>query len=735
MQISESRIRSGAIVIRPSSRLHKLVVLAAPALAAMTAVAAGATINRIFGQGGAVFWQWAVIAVGFALSQVYLSIWISSQADHARSPRSDRAAIARPAAPSDAPVSSNRARITADWQKLATCARDLAARRLPTETIPLAWTADPADGDGAKLAGSPELRVGQLPELVTQILGGLSRRTVIVGGPGSGKTVLAWRIVNEMLSREDSLSRVPVVLPVGAWDPFEQDFRDWVTEQVAVLTCEPESALGLSDVLPILDGFDEWSSQLRSRAVELLSQRDLENVHIIVVSRPVGNRNDIWHRYFPSASIIRVRDVPGDQIVQYIENTSGADYRWSGLREIVRQLSMEPDGILSRALSSAFMLDIVTHVYLDRFPDDLITSAQSGCLARVEETLAKHFADIMVAQRRWSVDNSAKWLAAIAERASHYPFVFMPNSPDPAAFSSIFSLLAAVFPALVIIVAVGTSIHWYLVAVLLILQGFSMLILLMVTSDTSRGPALDPRAEIRRERSAALGTAGMAVLCSVVIGMLTLLAPLLRYWVIAIGAILLALAGVVQEGWRARKRVIGAAAGLTCGAFLAFAAVVGSTNSYGYRFVLAGGIAAAPIFLFTLAGNFVSHVLDGEGLQGIAVAPVVAIFIAVPAAFLSASVIAVTVLARPWFSSAFLGELAGMAAFAMALGAGFALSSRWAQIGNDRFYFALTGVFPLRLLDFLEDMTEARLLRRVGYSYEFKHEAIRRVYLAQLVRD
>ena len=47
----------------------------------------------------------------------------------------------------------------------------------------------------------------------------------------------------------------------------------------------------------------------------------------------------------------------------------------------------------------------------------------------------------------------------------------------------------------------------------------------------------------------------------------------------------------------------------------------------------------------------------------------------------------------------------------------------WSRILISRAYYAFRGIFPLRLLRLLEDFAELKILRSVGYSYEYKHPA------------
>ena len=59
-------------------------------------------------------------------------------------------------------------------------------------------------------------------------------RLVVLGGPGTGKTVLMIRLVRDLLDRRAAGVRVPVpvLVPLASWNPAEQGLRDWLTAEL-----------------------------------------------------------------------------------------------------------------------------------------------------------------------------------------------------------------------------------------------------------------------------------------------------------------------------------------------------------------------------------------------------------------------------------------------------------------------------------------------------------------------
>src|SRR5215831_14536199 len=82
---------------------------------------------------------------------------------------------------------------------------------------PGAWATSPDDlaGSGAELAGV----LARVP----------TGRLVVLGEPGSGKTMLMIRLVLDLLASRPRGSQVPVLASLTSWDPAEYglwDFRE-----------------------------------------------------------------------------------------------------------------------------------------------------------------------------------------------------------------------------------------------------------------------------------------------------------------------------------------------------------------------------------------------------------------------------------------------------------------------------------------------------------------------------
>src|SRR5262249_30089859 len=116
-----------------------------------------------------------------------------------------------------------------------------------------------------------------------------SRRLVVLGRAGAGKTVLALRLLVGLLDGPGAeVARVPVVFSLASWDPTRQALRDWLIEQLCadypflemrVRTGagggrRAAALVGAGRALPILDGFDEIADGWRVAALTALNEQE-----------------------------------------------------------------------------------------------------------------------------------------------------------------------------------------------------------------------------------------------------------------------------------------------------------------------------------------------------------------------------------------------------------------------------------------------------------------------------
>jgi len=110
-------------------------------------------------------------------------------------------------------------------------------------------------------------------------------RLVVLGEPGSGKTILLVQLTLDLLDERTDDTPVPVLLSVTSWNPEKETLQDWLAGSLKVeypwLTrTAPGTAAGrtclevlLQDrkILPILDGLDEIPDEVRRSALDKMN--------------------------------------------------------------------------------------------------------------------------------------------------------------------------------------------------------------------------------------------------------------------------------------------------------------------------------------------------------------------------------------------------------------------------------------------------------------------------------
>ncbi|MEV6007024.1 NACHT domain-containing protein [Streptomyces sp. NPDC051976] len=142
-----------------------------------------------------------------------------------------------------------------------------------------AWPGGPPSApDG--WAESPEQLAGAGAEIAEVFLERLpTRRLLVLGEPGTGKTMLLVRLLLALLERRADGSPVPVLFPLASWSPGEQSLESWMAERLArdYAGLGGQRADGAREllehglILPVLDGFDEIPPPYRGIALDELN--------------------------------------------------------------------------------------------------------------------------------------------------------------------------------------------------------------------------------------------------------------------------------------------------------------------------------------------------------------------------------------------------------------------------------------------------------------------------------
>jgi hypothetical protein len=259
--------------------------------------------------------------------------------------------------------------LTVGWDALIDLARDAPAGQ---DRDPLRWAVSP---QGLSGLDEEDLR-GILDKVPTGWL-------VVLGGSGSGKSMLMLRTVREIINHRKNGDPVPVFLPMTSWNPKKDGLRTWLEKQLlidypglgaSVVAGDKRATLlaALLDeqkIMPVLDGLDEMPVTARVEAINQLNRAfsaDARPLRLVVSCRTDDYRRAVlglpeepgWKpNPLVAAAAIELHNLDPDKVSYYLTRR-GQDKRWAGVDEQLRD-----GGGLGQALNTPLYASLASEIY------------------------------------------------------------------------------------------------------------------------------------------------------------------------------------------------------------------------------------------------------------------------------------------------------------------------------------------------------------------------------------
>ncbi|MFE7075305.1 NACHT domain-containing protein [Streptomyces sp. NPDC057620] len=282
----------------------------------------------------------------------------------------------------------------------------------------------------------PEPRDGdQRPDRIVETFMALpSRRLVVLGDPGAGKTVLAVRFVLGALADRQPGDPVPVLFPLAGWDPRSMTLRDWLAERLAAeyrplaaVTGDRTMARELLDaglLLPVLDGFDELPGPAHEQVLRHLNHELDDRLPVLLTCRTQDWRRAVHAgAVLTAAEVVRLRPLDLATARGYLESTARPD---SHGRTPWTPVLADPPPPLAEVMTSPLMVTLARTVYGDtsRDPAELRDTGRFPTAGHVEEHLLEACVPAAFGATAsgaagqgcgtWSPDAAHRWLRRLA---------------------------------------------------------------------------------------------------------------------------------------------------------------------------------------------------------------------------------------------------------------------------------------------------------------------------------
>lgn len=279
-------------------------------------------------------------------------------------------------------------------EDVATRARaEVARHELEHPTlIEVAW-----QGSGRPVQPSPDVlgvepgalrgTVTGIPDLCRRLP---SHQLVVLGEPGTGKSVLALLLVHAMAGakQEGESEPVPVLMSLASWRPAIP-MREWIVRQIEQISPRltgrrkfgPHAAARLfdgGDVMPVLDGLDELPEPLRAEAVQAIDHVIANGWWLLVTSRRTEYEEVCrTGAHLTRAAVVELEAVEAAPAITYLDRAKlTGDDRWSPVLDVMRE---EPESAFARTMTSPLMLYLARTAYRPRstHPGELLSGERS----------------------------------------------------------------------------------------------------------------------------------------------------------------------------------------------------------------------------------------------------------------------------------------------------------------------------------------------------------------------
>jgi NACHT domain len=248
---------------------------------------------------------------------------------------------------------------------------------------------------------------------------GEGRTLLILGAPGSGKTIALLKLAEDLIIRiePDLLQPIPVVFNLSSWAGQPQTLENWLVQELQekyqVSKVLGETWVKSEALILLLDGLDEVQAGQRNACVQALNlfMQSHGTTEIVVCCR-IQDYQLLADR-LALRSAIRIQPLTPGQINSYFEQ---AGEPLSALKTVLQQ-----DKVLQELATSPLMLSIMSVAYQGFTQNQLVLG---GNIEDYRKRLFEIYIDRMLQRRgatqQYSKEETQRWLIWLAKQMKEF---------------------------------------------------------------------------------------------------------------------------------------------------------------------------------------------------------------------------------------------------------------------------------------------------------------------------
>jgi hypothetical protein len=289
---------------------------------------------------------------------------------------------------------------------------------------------------------------GQLGQVVSKFRELPSRRLVVIGEPGSGKTGFLVLLLLGLLEDRRPSEPIPVLLSASSWDPGAEPFHRWVEQSLVrdyqdLLAVEQVGPTATSDlvadgrIMVLLDGLDELDEERRPPALKALNRYGAGKPIVIACRRQEFTQAVKSSDVLTGAAVVDLVPVEPKTAENFLREGTPPDQRRERWQPVFTCMRRGPAGALASAFSTPLMLFLARATYAtgEADPKELVDNSRFPDRAAIEDRLLDRFIPTIYG----SSQREEGWLISLATQMQgrgqrDWPWWELPSTVSPLMF-------------------------------------------------------------------------------------------------------------------------------------------------------------------------------------------------------------------------------------------------------------------------------------------------------------